>query len=139
MPSGEFAAQCSVYPHRPSTRPHSAAVDKRPTSPAEQDGTLSGGWGASLGQRPGLPVSSLSGVGWTCLQTAGLSSCNFGQGEASKQEERYDPDKFRGTFINYTPRAQRHKENGTKLGWPIIIALVFALIVLWRFLLTGIR
>ena len=61
------------------------------------------------------------------------------QGEVSEQEERYDPDKFRGTFINYTPRAQRHKENGTKLGWPIIIALIFALIVLWRFLLTGIR
>jgi len=61
------------------------------------------------------------------------------QGETSEQEEHYNPDKFRGTFINYTPRAQRHKENGTKLGWPIIIALVFALIVLWRFLLTGIR
>ena len=61
------------------------------------------------------------------------------QGEASEQEERYDPDKFRGTFINYTPRAQRYKESGTKLGWPIIIALIFALIVLWRFLLTGIR
>ena len=89
MPGGEFAAQCSVYPHCPSTRPHSAAVDKRPTSPAEQDGTLSGGWGASLGQRPGLPVSSLSGVGWTCLQTAGLSSCNFGEDINTK----YVPDR----------------------------------------------
>lgn len=61
------------------------------------------------------------------------------QGEAPAQEERYDPDKFRGTFINYTPRAQRHKENGSKLGWPVIIVLVFALLVLWRFLLTGVR
>ena len=61
------------------------------------------------------------------------------QGETSAQEESYDPDKFRGTFINYTPRAQRHKENGSKLGWPIIIVLLFGLLILWRFLLTGIR
>ena len=61
------------------------------------------------------------------------------QGEAPAQEERYDPDKFRGTFINYTPRAQMHKENGSKLGWPIIILIIFGLLVLWRFLLTGMR
>lgn len=60
------------------------------------------------------------------------------QGEAPA-DERYDTDKFRGTFINYTPRAQSHKENGSRLGWPIVIALVFALIILWRFLLTGVR
>lgn len=61
------------------------------------------------------------------------------QGEMPTSEERYDPDKFRGTFINYTPRAQRLKENGTKFGWPIAIALIFALLVIWRFLLTGVR
>lgn len=61
------------------------------------------------------------------------------QGEAPAQEEHYDPDKFRGTFINYTPRAQKHKEGGSKLGWPIIIVIIFALIVLWHFLLTGVR
>lgn len=61
------------------------------------------------------------------------------QGETPATEENYDADKFRGTFINYTPRAQKHKENGSKLGWPLIIALIFGLIVLWRFLLIGIR
>ena len=61
------------------------------------------------------------------------------QGEAPVQEERYDPDKFRGTFINYTPRAQKHKEGSSKLGWPIILVIIFALIILWRFLLTGVR
>ena len=61
------------------------------------------------------------------------------QGEAPASEETYDPDKFRGTFINYTPRAQRHKEGGSRLGWPIVIVLVFGLLVLWRFLLTGVR
>lgn len=61
------------------------------------------------------------------------------QGETPVREENYDTDKFRGTFINYTPRTQRHKESGSKLGWPIIIVIVFGLLVLWRFLLTGIR
>ena len=61
------------------------------------------------------------------------------QGDASVQEERYDTDKFRGTFINYTPRAQKYKEGGSKLGWPVIIVIIFALIILWRFLLTGVR
>ena len=61
------------------------------------------------------------------------------QAEMPEGEEHYDTDKFRGTFINYTPRAQQHKENGSRLGWPVIIVLIFALIILWRFLLTGMR
>lgn len=61
------------------------------------------------------------------------------QGETPAGEAPYDPDKFRGKFINYTPRAQKHKEGGSKLGWPLIIALIFVLLVLWRFLLTGVR
>lgn len=61
------------------------------------------------------------------------------QGEAPASDAPYDPDKFRGTFINYTPRAQKRKENGSKFGWPVAIALIFALLVLWRFLLTGVR
>lgn len=61
------------------------------------------------------------------------------QGEVPATEENFDPDKFRGTFINYTPRAQKHKEGSSKLGWPIIILLIFALIIIWRFLLTGTR
>jgi len=61
------------------------------------------------------------------------------QGESPASEAPYDPEKFRGTFINYTPRAQRHKEGSSWLGWPIIVALIFALIIIWRFLLTGIR
>ena len=61
------------------------------------------------------------------------------QGETTSSEESYDTDKFRGTFINYTPRAQRHKEGGSKLGWPVIIVILFGLLILWRFLLTGIR
>ncbi len=61
------------------------------------------------------------------------------QGEVQESKEHYDADKFRGTFINYTPRAQKLKENGTRIGWPIAILLIFALIVIWRFLLTGLR
>lgn len=61
------------------------------------------------------------------------------QGELPATDEPYNPDKFRGTFINYTPRAQKHKEKGSKLGWPIAIVLIFALVILWKFLLTGTR
>lgn len=61
------------------------------------------------------------------------------QGETPAGEERYNPDKFRGTFSNYTPRAQRHRESGSRLGWPVIIVILFGLIILWRFLLTGAR
>ena len=61
------------------------------------------------------------------------------QVEEPVREEHYDADKFRGTFLNYTPRAQRHKENGSKFGWPVAIVIIFALLILWRFLLTGIR
>ena len=57
------------------------------------------------------------------------------QGEAVETEERYNPDKFRGTFINFTPRAQKYKEGGSRLGWPIVITLIFGMIILWRFLL----
>lgn len=57
------------------------------------------------------------------------------QGEAVETEERYNPDKFRGTFINFTPRAQKYKEDGSRLGWPIVITLIFGMIILWRFLL----
>ena len=59
------------------------------------------------------------------------------QGGQSARETPYNPDKFRGTFINYTPRTQRRKEKGTKIGWPLAIVLIFTMLVLWRFLLTG--
>lgn len=57
------------------------------------------------------------------------------QGETPAQDEPYNPDKFRGTFSSYTPRAQKYKEEGSRLGWPLIILLIFACIIIWRFLL----
>ena len=61
------------------------------------------------------------------------------QGELPEEEEKFDPERLKGTFINYTPRAQKHKEEGSRLGWPLIIVLIMALLVLWRFLMTGVR
>lgn len=58
------------------------------------------------------------------------------QGLLSSEDDPYDPTKFNGTFINYTPRAQKHRE-GRKVMWPIVIAIIFFLIILWRWLLTG--
>lgn len=59
------------------------------------------------------------------------------QGTLPKDQEPYDPSKFRGKFGQYTPRAQRHRESSHRLGWPLVIVLVLALMLVWRFLLTG--
>ena len=59
------------------------------------------------------------------------------QGEKPDADQPYNPDKFRGTFINFTPRAQRLKEEGSRIGWPVAIVIIFALILVWRFLMTG--
>lgn len=57
------------------------------------------------------------------------------QGEAVP-DEPYNPDKFRGTFGQYTPRAQRYKERGgSRLGWPVALFLIIALLLLLRMLL----
>ncbi|MCH5168311.1 MAG: hypothetical protein J1F27_01620 [Prevotellaceae bacterium] len=61
------------------------------------------------------------------------------QGEAPIQEAPYNPDKFRGTFINFTPRAKKYKESSKKLGWPVAILLIFVLWILLIFLLKGIK
>ena len=57
------------------------------------------------------------------------------QGEQT--EEKYDPTKFNGTFINYTPNAKKHKERPYKLAWPVALIIIFLLVVVWRYLLTG--
>ena len=60
-------------------------------------------------------------------------------GEALPEGDTYNTDKFKGTFINFTPRAQRHKENGAKIGWPLAIILIIVLLIIWRFIMTGTR
>lgn len=57
------------------------------------------------------------------------------QGEQT--EEKYDPTKFNGTFINYTPNAKKHKERSYKLAWPVALIIIFLLVMVWRYLLTG--
>lgn len=54
-------------------------------------------------------------------------------------DEAYNTEKFKGTFINFTPRAQRYKENGAKIGWPLAIILIVVLLIIWRFIMTGTR
>ncbi|MBQ0019785.1 MAG: hypothetical protein KBT39_04605 [Bacteroidales bacterium] len=57
------------------------------------------------------------------------------QGE--EVHEEYDPAKFRGTFSQFTPHAQRHSQLGRKLAWPIGLFLIFILLFVWHWLLTG--
>lgn len=61
------------------------------------------------------------------------------QGKAPTEEKPYDPTKFNGTFSNYTPRAKKHREGESRFGWPLAILIIFALLAVWRFLMTGLR
>ncbi len=61
------------------------------------------------------------------------------QGELPAEEPKFDPERFKGTFIKYTPRAERHRERSRRFGWPFYVVLIFALIILIHFLLYGIR
>jgi len=57
----------------------------------------------------------------------------------SASDDTYNTDKFKGTFINFTPRAQRHKENDAKIGWPLAVILIIVLLIIWKFIMTGTR
>lgn len=61
------------------------------------------------------------------------------KGDVQPADEAYDTGKFKGTFINFTPRAQRYKENGAKIGWPLAIILIIVLLIIWKFIMTGTR
>ena len=55
----------------------------------------------------------------------------------SVEDKPYDIHKFRGTFINYTPNARRYRENGSFVKWPVALAVVLVLLLIWHYLLTG--
>lgn len=59
------------------------------------------------------------------------------QGMLEEENKPYDPAKFKGKFGHYTPRVQRHKESSFRMGWPVVIVLLLALMLVWRFLLSG--
>lgn len=59
------------------------------------------------------------------------------KGDVQPADEVYDTGKFKGTFINFTPRAQHYKERGARIGWPLAILLIFVLLIIWRFIMTG--
>ena len=59
------------------------------------------------------------------------------KGNTQSAPEPYNTAKFKGTFINYTPHAQRYKEHGPRIGWPLAIILIFVLYIIWRFIMTG--
>lgn len=59
------------------------------------------------------------------------------QGMLEEENKPYDPAKFKGKFGQYTPRVQRYKESSFRMGWPVVIVLLLALMLVWRFLLSG--
>ena len=60
-------------------------------------------------------------------------------GESTLEGNTYNTDKFKGTFINFTPRTQRYKENGARIGWPLAVILIVVLLIIWKFIMTGTR
>ena len=60
-------------------------------------------------------------------------------GEVVPGDNTYNTEKFKGTFINFTPRAQRYKENGARIGWPLAVILIVVLLIVWKFIMTGTR
>ena len=58
---------------------------------------------------------------------------------AMPEDKAYDVNKFQGTFINFTPRAQRYKEKGTRIAWPLAVILIVVLLIIWKFIMTGTR
>ncbi len=60
-------------------------------------------------------------------------------GELPEEEQKFDPEHLKGTFIKYTPRAEHYKERSHRLGWPFYVVLIFGLIVILRLLISGIR
>ncbi len=61
------------------------------------------------------------------------------QGEIvdEKPEDRFSPERFRGKFREFTPRAEKYRQKKYRLGLPLAILLVLTLLLIWRFLLTG--
>lgn len=52
-------------------------------------------------------------------------------GEATSSSEKIDPDKFRGSFVRFTPHVERYRERKKFLGWPILLMLILILAVIW--------
>lgn len=61
------------------------------------------------------------------------------EGKIQSDGKPYDPTKFNGTFSKYTPRAKKFREKGSYFGWPLAIALIIVLLVIWQYIMTGIR
>ena len=51
--------------------------------------------------------------------------------------EDIEPDKFKGKFSQFTPRARRASERGSRLTWPLALILIMLLVLVWRYILMG--
>ncbi len=58
-------------------------------------------------------------------------------GELPEEEQTKVPTSFKGKFSQFTPRAQKASQGGRRLSWPIAILIILALLLAWRFILTG--
>lgn len=59
------------------------------------------------------------------------------QGENVQEEPFYPDERFKGQFLKFTPHAQRAHESSRRLGWPVILVLIAAMLLIWYYLQTG--
>ena len=48
-----------------------------------------------------------------------------------------DPDKFKGKFSKFTPRAHRASQNEHRLTWPLALMIILVLALIWRYIIMG--
>ena len=48
-----------------------------------------------------------------------------------------EPDHFKGKFSQFTPRAHRASESGSRLTWPLALILILVLLLLWHYIVIG--
>ncbi|MBP5381332.1 MAG: hypothetical protein J6Y39_06365 [Bacteroidaceae bacterium] len=48
-----------------------------------------------------------------------------------------EPDRFKGKFSQFTPRASQAGERENRLTWPLALILILVLILVWRYIVMG--
>lgn len=51
--------------------------------------------------------------------------------------DEIEPDRFKGKFSQFTPRASQASERENRLTWPLALILILVLILVWRYIVMG--
>ena len=48
-----------------------------------------------------------------------------------------ESDHFKGKFSQFTPRARRASESEHRLTWPLALVIIFVLLLIWYYIISG--